>query len=162
MVLTVRAACPGDIAAATVLLNQIIAAGGSTAIETPLTPAEVAEWFLTPGPKVWCSHVALRGDVVVGFQSVGRTDRLPAHWGEMGTYAQIGQAQAGVGTALFAVTKQAAKGLGLTHLNAMIRCDNTGGLAYYGRMGFGDDRPAPEAMLKSGKSIARVHKRFVL
>ncbi len=162
MVLTVRAARPGDLAAATVLLNQIIVVGGSTAIESPLSQAEVAEWFLTPGPQVWCSHVALRGDVVVGFQSVGRTDKLPVHWGEMGTYAQIGQAQSGVGTALFAVTKQAAKSLGLTHLNAMIRCDNTGGLAYYSRMGFGDDRPAPEATLKSGQCVARVHKRFVL
>jgi len=113
MGLTVRAARPGDIAAATVLLNQIIAVGGSTVIEDPLTQAEVAEWFLTPGPRVWCGHVALQGNVVVGFQSAGNTDKLPAHWGEMGTYTQIGQAQAGVGTALFAVTKQAARGLGL-------------------------------------------------
>jgi len=44
----------------------------------------------------------------------------------------------------------------------MIRCDNAGGLAYYSRMGFGDDQPAAETMLKSGMKIARVHKRFVL
>ena len=162
MVLTIRVAQPSDCPAATVLLNAIIAAGGTTALETALTEAEVAEWFVTPGARVWCCHVALDGGALVGFQSVGRSNDLPTAWGEMGTDAQLGQAQKGVGTALFAATKTAARERGLTHLNAKIRCDNTGGLAYYSRMGFAHDRPAPDAVLKSGQVVGRVHKYFVL
>ncbi|WP_022702512.1 GNAT family N-acetyltransferase [Pseudorhodobacter ferrugineus] len=162
MVLILRPASTADAAEATDILNAIIALGGTTAIETPLTKAEMVEWFLMPGPRVFFCTVAVQDGVMVGFQSVGRADYLPAACGEMGTYARIGQNQKGVGSALFAETIRAARGLGLTQLNAKIRCDNTGGLAYYSRMGFGDGQPAPDVTLKSGKVIARVHKRFGL
>lgn len=162
MVLTVRPARLDDAAEAVAILNQIIARGGTTAIETPLTLEEMVTWFLVPGPHVWCCHVAMLNTAMVGFQSVGRSADLPADCGEMGTYARIGQIQKGIGRALFADTVQAARNLGLTQLNAKIRGDNTGGLAYYSRMGFANDRPAPDATLKSGTVVARVHKRFVL
>jgi L-amino acid N-acyltransferase YncA len=162
MVLTIRPAQASDLPEAAALINEIIVKGGSTAIEVALTPDDVAEWFLTPGPRVHCGHVALCDGAVAGFQSVGRVARLPQGWGEMGTYTKLGSSQKGIGTALFNATKQAAKGLGLTYLNALIRSDNAGGLTYYTRMGFGDDRPAPDARLKSGAVIARVDKRFAL
>ena len=162
MVLIIRPAQPSDAPEATPLLNAIIAAGGTTALETPLTEAEVVEWFLGPGPKVWCCHVAVQDGAVIGFQSVGRMARLPDAWGEMGTYAKLGQSQKGIGSALFSATKQAARDLGLTHLNALIRCDNSGGLAYYSRMGFTNDTPAAEVTLKSGQVIARVNKLLTL
>lgn len=162
MVLTVRPACLSDAAEAVGILNEIVAVGGTTALETPLTVAEMIEWFLVPGPRVFCCHVAMHGGVMFGFQSVGRSDNLPADCGEMGTYARIGHSQSGVGAALFAETVTAARDLGLTQLNAKIRRDNTGGLAYYSRMGFANDRPAPDATLKSGEVVGRVHKRFVL
>ena len=162
MVLTIRPAQAQDLPEATVMLNAIIAQGGTTAIEKPLSAPEVAEWFLIPGPRVWCCHIAEQDGVLLGFQSVGISDKLPKGWGEMGTYARIGQTQKGIGSALFAATKPAVKALGLTHLNALIRDDNSGGLAYYTRMGFADDRPAAEVTLKSGQVIARVDKRFAL
>ena len=143
-------------------MNAIILAGGTTAIETPLSAEEVVDWFIGPGPKVWCCHVALIGDELVGFQSVGRFDKLPVGWGEMGTYTKRGHAKTGIGSALFAATRVAARALGLTHLNALIRCDNTGGLAYYSRMGFGDDQAAAEAALKSGKQVPRISKRLAI
>lgn len=162
MVLTLRPASAADAAEATEILNAIIAAGGTTAIETPLTTAEMAEWFLTPGPRVFCCTVAVHDGVIAGFQSVGRADYLPADCGEMGTYARIGHVQKGIGSALFGQTVLAARRLGLAQLNAKIRCDNTGGLAYYSSMGFDNDRPAPDVTLNSGQVVARVHKRFVL
>jgi L-amino acid N-acyltransferase YncA len=162
MVLTIRPAAAADADQAATLLNAIIATGGTTAIETQLTPAEVMHWFLLPGPEVWCCHVAEQDGRIIGFQAVERSKRLPETCGEMATYAQPGHHQKGIGTALFAASSQAAKALGLTHLNALIRNDNTGGLSYYSRMGFGDDKPGADVTLKSGAVINRVNKRLSL
>lgn len=161
MVLTLRPARADDALAAAEVLNALIAKGGSTAIQTPLDPDTLRDWFLI-GDKVWCCHVALAGDVLMGFQSVGRYGDLPEGWGEMGTYTRLGHAQKGIGAALFEQTKTAARGLGLTHLNALIRSDNHGGLAYYSRMGFGRDRAGKPATLSDGKVIARIAKQFTL
>ena len=161
MVLTVRPARAEDAETAAELLNAIIAQGGTTALETPLTAAETRDWFLI-GPKMWCCHVAMDGNLLVGFQSVGRYGDLGDDWGEMGTYARLGQTQKGIGAAMFEQTKRASKALGLKHLNALIRSDNLGGLAYYSRMGFGEDRPGKPATLRSGDVVARVAKRFDL
>lgn len=162
MVLTIRAAVPGDAPAAMALLNAIIAKGGTTAMETPLSIEDVKNWFLLPGPRVWCCHVALADGTLVGFQSVGKFAALPDSWGEMGTYSALGTTQRGIGTALFAQTIIAARALGLRHLNALIRSDNAGGLAYYSRMGFGADQPGKPAALASGQVVERVAKRFDL
>lgn len=42
----------------------------------------------------------------------------------------------GVGSALFPATRAAAEELGLEFINATIRADNVGGLAYYAKLGF--------------------------
>lgn len=161
MVLTVRAATPDDAKGAAGVLNPIILRGGTTALESPLTEDEVRDWFLC-GPKVWCCHIAEVDGQIVGFQSVGRFGNLQPGWGEMGTYVQAGMAQHGIGTTLFRHTRMAARAIGLTHLNALIRSDNRGGLAYYARMGFCNDRPGPDAHLASGVTIARVCKSLAL
>jgi L-amino acid N-acyltransferase YncA len=162
MVLTVRAADPRDAPAAMALLNAIIAKGGTTAMETPLSQSEVEEWLLSPGLRVWFCHIAEGNGVLQGFQSVGKQTTLPAGWGEMGTYAAIGATQRGIGTALFTQTVTAARALGLCHLNALIRSYNSGGLAYYNRVGFGVDTAGAPATLKSGQVVARIAKRFDL
>ncbi|HFF8938658.1 hypothetical protein [Serratia marcescens] len=43
----IRTITPQDAEALTQLLNEVIRAGGTTAIETPLTPAEFSEWFIS-------------------------------------------------------------------------------------------------------------------
>lgn len=163
MSLTVRAATSADAPELAHLLNAIIARGGTTALEEPFTAAHLDEVYLT-GPGVLSCVVAVEIDVarLAGFQTLIREAELPEGWGDIGTFSRVDGIQRGVGTALFAATRANAEALGLIAINATIRGDNTGGLAYYSKMGFKDygvDRAIP---LKSGRTADRVHKRYVL
>ena len=47
-------------------------------------------------------------------------------------------------------------------IDATIRADNTGGLAFYGRMGFTDYDCVAGVPLKDGTLVDRIRKRFDL
>jgi L-amino acid N-acyltransferase YncA len=145
------------------LLNAIIAAGGTTALEDPFTPDGLADAYLV-GPSVLCCFVAVdrRSGRLEGFQTLGRYPGLPDDIGDIGTFSRIDGQQRGVGSALFAATRERARRLGLTAINATIRADNAGGLAFYGRQGFVDHSLTPAVPLKDGRLVDRVHRRFVL
>lgn len=162
MSLTVRPVAADDAAALADLLNAVIAAGGTTALEEPFTPEALAETYLT-GPNVHCCFVAEDEDgALLGFQTLGRYPGLPDDVGDIGTFARVGAAQRGIGSALFAATASRAAELGLSAINATIRGDNTGGLAFYAKQGFADHGVTPGVLLKDGTPVDRVHKRFVL
>ena len=67
-----------------------------------------------------------------------------------------------IGSALFAATCAEARRLGLTGINATIRADNSGGLAFYSRQGFRDHSVRAAVPLKDGTPVDRVSKRFSL
>ena len=144
------------------LLNEIIRAGGTTAITSELSIDEMREWFISGEAVVFC-FVAVDSDgAIVGFQSLSTYGSLPAAWVDIATFASRSRQKSGVGSALFARTLEAASKTGFATINASIRVDNVGGLAYYSRMGFttyliedGD----PQA---HGRVFNRVHKRFDL
>lgn len=158
IVRTVRAADAAELA---ILLNAIIARGGTTAFETPFTAAELDRAYLT-GPTVHCCFVAEADGVLLGFQTLGTQPFLPAGIGDIATFTRVGGTQAGVGTALFAATTARARELGLAAINATIRADNVGGLAFYSRMGFVDHEVVPAVPLKDGTPVDRIRKRYVL
>lgn len=91
------------------LLNEIIARGGTTALDEPLTASALADTMLT-GPDVLCCFVAVeRGTgLLLGFQSLERHDQLPDDRGDIATFARVGLTQKGVGGALFAVRAEMA------------------------------------------------------
>ena len=157
----VRDATRDDAADLAALLNAVIAQGGTTALEDPYTPEHLAEAYLV-GPSVICCFVAIdtASGRVEGFQTLGRYAELPADVGDIGTFARLGGNQRGVGSALFAATCERARQLGLAALNATIRADNAGGLAFYGKMGFEDHSVTPAVPLKDGRLVDRVNKRF--
>ncbi len=159
----IREAGRDDAAELADLLNAIIAQGGTTALEEPFAAERLAETYLV-GPEVLCCFVAV--DRVTGrlegFQTLGRYPGLPADIGDIGTFARIDGKQRGVGTALFAATRQRAREIGLTAINATIRADNAGGLAFYTKMGFEDHAITPGVPLKDGRPVDRVSKRFRL
>jgi L-amino acid N-acyltransferase YncA len=160
--LTIRPVRDADAAELAELLNAIIARGGTTALETPFTPRGLAEAYLT-GPGVICCFVAEGPDGrLAGFQTLVRDPDLPDGFGDIGTFARVGATQRGVGSALFAATAEHARRLGLAGINATIRADNAGGLAFYGRMGFRDHGVTPGVPLKDGAPVDRVHKRLLL
>jgi GNAT superfamily N-acetyltransferase len=112
------------------LLNEIIARGGTTALEDPFEPSALADAMLT-GPDI-------------------------------GTFARVGLTKKGVGSALFAAMQAEARNKGLTAINATIRADNSGGLAFYHRLGFVDHEIVRSVPLKDGTPVDRISKRYPL
>jgi L-amino acid N-acyltransferase YncA len=159
----VRPARREDAAPLAELLNAIIARGGATALEDPFTPERLAETYLV-GPDVHCCFVAVdaQDGRLEGFQTLGRYPTLPPDVGDIGTFARIGSTQRGIGSALFAATRRRAIELGISAINATIRADNAGGLAFYSKQGFQDHSITPAVPLKDGASVDRVNKRYVL
>ena len=159
----IRDAARGDAAELAELLNAIIAQGGTTALEEPFTPERLAEAYLD-GPSVHCCFVAVDRETgrLEGFQCLGRYQGLPDDVGDIGTFARIDGKQRGVGSALFAATRERARRLGLAAINATIRADNVGGLAFYSKQGFQDHSVTPAVPLKDGRPVDRVSKRFRL
>lgn len=161
MTRVVRPCAPGDEGPLCAVINPIIAAGGTTAHETPFTAGRLAEHFLT-GARVLCCHVVLEADVPVGFQCVNRNPMLPPDWGDMSSFTRRDPPVPGAGRALFASTLARARSLGLVALNATIRADNAPGLGYYAAMGFQDYARRPEVPLADGTPVDRILKRLLL
>lgn len=99
--------------------------------------------------------VAAEGDDVLGFQSLEWPDHhwtgdnaLPSGWAVVATYVEQAAHGRGIGRLLFAETINAAKAADVKTIDATIRHENTGGLAYYSRMGFVDYRQYDEASAK--------------
>lgn len=163
MTVEVRDTTPADAHELAALLNAIIARGGTTAHEDPFTPERLDETYLT-GPDVLTSVVAVDTETgrLEGFQALIRDEAIPKDWGDITTFARVGGTQQGVGSALFEATRERARALGLAALNAQIRADNSGGLAFYSKMGFEDyqvDRAVP---LNDGTPVDRINKRYPL
>jgi L-amino acid N-acyltransferase YncA len=145
------------------LLNEIIARGGTTALEDPLEPSTLAGTMLT-GPDVICCFVASERSTgkLTGFQTLQKNGMLPGDIGDIGTFARVGLTQKGVGSALFNVMRSEARKRGLTAINATIRADNSGGLAFYHRLGFVDHEVTRAVPLKDGTPVDRISKRYSL
>jgi L-amino acid N-acyltransferase YncA len=163
MSLEIRPATTADAPALAELLNAIIARGGTTALQQAFTPERLDETYLT-GRDVLSCVVAVDPDTgrLEGFQTLIREAHLPPDWGDIGTFSRVGGTQKGVGSALFAATRERARALGLAGMNAEIRADNEGGLSFYGKMGFQDHAVASAVPLGDGTPIDRIHKRYPL
>lgn len=162
--LTVRQATRADAPAMADLINAIIVRGGTTAYEDPFDAAALDAEFISPPPRV-CCFVAEQGGTIVGFQSLMRPfedDPLPDSWASIATFTRVGLTQRGAGSALFVQTRAAARPAHITTIDATIRADNAGGLAFYSRLGFVEYAVIPAVPLKKGAPIDRIRKRFDL
>lgn len=160
--MTVRPVRDADAPALADLLNEIIRRGGTTAWEEPFTPQALAGAMLT-GPGVICCCVAEDDEGgLMGFQSVLRSEGLPEDVGDIATFTRVGNTQRGAGSRLFALTRRMAAERGLAAINATIRADNTGGLAFYSRLGFADHGVSRAVPLRDGTPVDRISKRYAL
>lgn len=163
MALTVRHAAGADAGSMAQLINAIIAIGGTTAYEAPFDAASMDAAYI-PLPQLVSCFVAEDDGELVGFQglmwSFDPDDPLPDGWATIGTFARVGLTQRGVGGALFAETVKAAREAGVAVIDATIRADNTGGLAFYMRQGFVDYDRLVALPLKDGTPVDRIRKRF--
>lgn len=153
----IREARPGDAAGMTELINAVIAVGGTTAHQTPKSEARVLHDYIA-GPDVLCAFVGEEAGVILGWQSVG----LWQGEADIGTFVRPGVQAKGIGSALFAATRSALQAKGVQRVMAVIRADNTAGLAYYGRMGFRDTARDPDWALSDGRVVGRVIRHLVL
>ncbi|MEZ0002711.1 GNAT family N-acetyltransferase [Sinorhizobium fredii] len=160
--ISVRRARAEDVTALCAFLNEIIRIGGTTAHETPFTHESFVSHFLS-GPGFVSCFVAEDGSgQPCAFQGLERSDGLPEDWVDIGTFARPHAKRPGAGTALFAATKAHARDAGLTAINATIRADNIGGLAYYSKMGFTDYKVDKAVPLRDGRLVDRISKRYLL
>ncbi|MEI4472515.1 GNAT family N-acetyltransferase [Frigidibacter sp. MR17.24] len=156
MTLAVRPLIAADRDALRAVLNDIIATGGTTAHEDPFT----ADGFAAHLAGARVVHVVLDGGAPVGLQYLAEDPRLPAGWLAIATFTRRAPPVPGAGRALFAATSAWARGAGVTAIDATIRADNTGGLAYYGRMGFETYRTWPAVPLRDGTPVDRIAKAW--
>lgn len=163
MALTVRPARQADAAVMAELINAIIAIGGTTAYEEAFDADSMDAAYISLPQLVSC-FVAETDGGIVGFQGLMRSfdpdDPLPDDWATIGTFARVGLTQRGVGGALFAATLQAARAAGIDVIDATIRADNMGGLAFYSRQGFVDYDRLKAVPLKNGTPVDRIRKRL--
>jgi L-amino acid N-acyltransferase YncA len=159
----IRPAQPDDVPALCALLNAIVRIGGTTAIETPLSEAEFDDYFLSGKSCLGClvAEDASTGELL-GFQALERHPELPADWADIATFARIDAKTSGIGSKLFAATKARARDLRVIAINATIRGDNRGGLAFYSKMGFVDYKVTPQVPLLDGTKVDRISKRYLL
>lgn len=136
------------------LLNAIIREGGTTAHREPFSEDKMIALYVEAPLGIACT-VAAEGDDILGFQSLEWPDHhwsgdnaLPAGWAVIATYVAQAAHGRGIGRLLFADTIKAAKKASVKTIHATIRHENTGGLAYYSRMGFVDYRQYDETCAK--------------
>ena len=160
----VRPARPEDAPEMASLINEIIAAAGTTAYEDPFTPAKMLENYIAAPLLISC-HVAEAQGVIQGFQAIWHPkpdSGVPGGWAIIATFAKKGGTQRGIGSSLFEATKSAARAAGITSIDATIRADNAGGLAFYSSRGFVDYDRLQAVPLKDGTPVDRIRKRFDL
>ena len=159
--IAIRLAKEDDVAEMVALINEIIRLGGTTAHQGQFTHASFTEHFL--GEDNLCCYVAIDdADTIAGFQSLHSFDERSVDWTDIATFARVSPKTPGVGTALFAATSAFARNTGKVAINATIRADNTGGLAYYDKMGFETYDRQVNVPLADGTLVDRISKRFEL
>jgi len=157
----VRPAQRFDCAAMARLLNEIIEAGGTTALTRQVTGTDIAEWMEDGTRAAW--HVAVDPDgEIVGFQWIEPNQDMPVEAADIATFVRRGRTGLGIGSALFKATVRAARRLGYGWISAVIRTDNAGGLAYYQSRGFRDYGVLEDVELQDGTWVDKRLTRFDL
>ena len=145
------------------LLNDIIIAGGTTALTDPVSPDDLRDWVLLSQPDDSACYLARdKTNLLLGFQWIGPNAALPPGAVDIATFVRMGQTGLGIGSRLFDATRQAAEQLGYNWINATIRADNESGLIYYQSRGFRDWRFDENIRLPDGTLVNKTNKRFDL
>lgn len=160
--ITIRRAGKLDARQMAELLDAIIEKGGTTAHTSRVSRDTILEWMQrAPAQSAW--HVAedVSGEIL-GFQFIEPYPDLPPDACDIASFVRLGKTGLGVGSKLFEASRKAAKDLGYLWINATIRTDNTGGLAYYQSRGFETYAHHSAQRLANGELVEKVSKRYDL
>lgn len=158
--LQIRTATEQDAAELCAMLNEIIAIGGTTAYTNALETEAFAAKFLHDANQTCCFVAVDTNGSLAGFQWMKTPDNLPDGWGDIATFARVTPKIKGVGSMLFEQTRRVAQSNGLIAINATIRADNLGGLAFYDKIGFKTYAQEENTMLSDGTIVDRVKKKY--
>ena len=163
-----RPASPADADRLAALLNQIIKTGGTTAHLNPFDEERLLNHYLAPPLAISCTVDEL-GGTLAGFQALEWSDpnwpgpdSLPADWALIASFVDADFQGRGIGKALFTKTLAAAQSAGARCIDATIRANNQGGLAFYTSLGFTDYSRLRDIPLSDGTLVDRVRKMLVV
>ena len=163
-----RPATPADAGALAALLNQIIKTGGTTAHLKPFDAPRMLNHYIAPPLAISCT-LAEVGGTIAGFQALEWSDpnwpgpdSLPADWALIASFVDADFQGRGIGKALFTKTRAAAQSAGVRCIDATIRADNQGGLAFYTSLGFTDYSRLRDIPLSDGTLLDRIRKKLVI
>jgi L-amino acid N-acyltransferase YncA len=139
------------------ILNEVIAIGGTTAYQTSRETGYFERVITGSGAF---AHVIEIDGQIMAYQWI--TPFEAPYLAQIATFAKPGTVQRGMGSALFPHTSKAARDAGYGEIDATIRADNAGGLAYYSKMGFKDIGITKAQPLTDGTPVDRIHKRLKL
>ena len=142
MPFSVRIAGFNDMIEMSNLLNDIIIEGGSTLQNRIFTAMEFEKYFFKNRFAI-CSHVAVQGESIIGFQFLewsdpnwSGIDKLPPNWGLIATYISKTYRRLGAGKKLFGATKSYASKIKMCSINAIIRAINKEAIKFYNSIDF--------------------------
>ncbi|MBM1220751.1 GNAT family N-acetyltransferase [Ponticoccus sp. SC2-23] len=165
MALRIRPAKNDDAQALTQVVNPIIAAGGTTAHQTPFDASRLLRHYIAPPQLISC-QVAERDGIPIGFQTLvwpdDDGDPFPEGWAIIASFVSPDASGSGIGRKLFDATKAVAEASGVSVIDATIRSDNVSGLRYYEAMGFRDYDVLHAVPLRDGTLVDRIRKRYDL
>ena len=148
-----------DAAELCALLNEIVEIGGTTAQREVLTVEDFKNAYLRHEHLISCVVAQAYDSQLLGFQALKHRSDIPADWGDIATFAKVGGTQKGIGSVLFRGTLERARDEQLSTINATIRSYNTGGLLYYGKMGFMEYMREEAEPLDDGKPAQKIFKK---
>ena len=150
------------------LLNQIIKTGGTTAHLHPFDRERLLNHYLAPPSAISC-FVAEVGGTIAGFQALEWSDpnwpgpdSLPTDWALIASFVDADFQGRGIGKALFTKTLAAAQSAGARCIDATIRADNQGGLAFYTSLGFTDYSRLRDIPLSDGTLVDQIRKMLIV
>ena len=142
MPFSVRLAGSNDVIEMSSVLNDIIIEGRSTLQNRIFTPLEFEKYYLKNQFAI-CSHVAVQGESIIGFQFLewsdpnwSGIDKLPSNWGLIATYINKASRRLGAGKKLFGATKAYANKTKMCTINATMSSFNNGAIKFYDSLGF--------------------------
>ena len=148
--MNIRTATMEDAQGMSDVLSEIVVMTGR---ERPRDVTAVRTRYLEHPDRIRCSVAEDDDGRILGFQSLllatqGNPYGVTEGWGIIGTHVSPRAARQGVGTGLFAVSRDAAQKAGLPSIDASIADDNPLGLGYYEAMGFRTYRLSPGTVCK--------------
>ena len=150
IIITTRAATNYDARDMSNILTEILIMQES---DRPRDPEFIQNFYIDHPDNIQCTIAQNDKDQLLGFQILKRAGvdnqyGVTPGWGIIGTYVKLDIGRQGIGSKLFATTKQMARQAGLTKIDATIGKNNRLGLAYYDSMGFITYRTTPGAICK--------------